>query len=79
MPFEDGLGGQDRSARPTQLGGCLVRNPSHRKTTSSETLLSDRAGHVGTATHRRFDLAVIIGALGNLHCRPIIFSDAVVN
>ena len=79
MPFEDGLGGQDRSARPTQLGGCLVRNPSHRKTTSSETLLSDRAGHVGTATHRRFDFAVIIGALGNLHRRPVIFSDAVIN
>ena len=79
MPFGDGLGGQDRSVRPTQFGGCLVRNPSHRKTTSSETLLSDRVRHVGTATHRRFDFAVIIGALGNLHRRPVIFSDAVIN
>ena|GEM_PF-5837345 len=79
MPFGDGLGGQHPSARPTQFGGCLVRNPSHRKTTSSETLLSDRARHVDTATHWRFDFAVIIGALGNLYRRPVIFSDAVIN
>ena len=79
MPFRDGLGGQHGSVRPTQFGGCQVRNPSHRKTTSSETLLSDRVRHVGTATHRRFDFAVIIGALGNLHRRPVIFSDAVIN
>ena len=39
----------------------------------------DSAGHVDGATHRRLDLAVAIGALGDLYGRSVITLDRVVH
>ena len=38
----------------------------------------DRAGHIRTAAYRRFDLAVAVRALGDIHLGTVIASEGAV-
>ncbi len=71
-----------RSVSPAVREADRARAAVRRRGRDDRRVVSgsgDRAGHVGPAAHRRFDLAVAVRALGDLHRRPVVLLDRVVH